>query len=106
MRVRPDQIIDALLETVSMVSFSLLFSVLLGLPLGVLLVVSRKGHILENTYLFNLINPVINVFRSIPFIILLVAIIPITRLLVGTSIGTAAATVPLIFTQRHILQDS
>ncbi|QFT88006.1 D-methionine transport system permease protein MetI [Bacillus sp. THAF10] len=97
MRVRPDQIIDALLETVSMVSFSLLFSVLLGLPLGVLLVVSRKGHILENTYLFNLINPVINVFRSIPFIILLVAIIPITRLLVGTSIGTAAATVPLIF---------
>lgn len=97
MRVSSDQIIDALLETISMVSFSLLFSVLIGLPLGVLLVVSRKGHILENSVLFNIINPVINVLRSIPFIILLVAIIPLTRLIVGTSIGTAAATVPLIF---------
>lgn len=97
MRVSSDQIIDALLETISMVSFSLLFSVLIGLPLGVLLVVSRKGHILENSVLFNILNPVINVLRSIPFIILLVAIIPLTRLIVGTSIGTAAATVPLIF---------
>ncbi|MCG1023225.1 methionine ABC transporter permease [Sutcliffiella horikoshii] len=97
MRVSSDQIIDALLETLSMVSFSLLFSVLIGLPLGVLLVVTRKGHILENTVLFNFLNPVINVLRSIPFIILLVAIIPLTRLIVGTSIGTAAATVPLIF---------
>ncbi|CAG9623562.1 methionine ABC transporter permease [Sutcliffiella rhizosphaerae] len=97
MRVRPEQIVDALLETISMVSFSLLFSVIIGLPLGVLLVVTRKGHILENTFLFNLLNPVINVLRSIPFIILLVAIIPFTRFIVGTSIGTAAATVPLIF---------
>ncbi|WP_339149285.1 MULTISPECIES: methionine ABC transporter permease [unclassified Sutcliffiella] len=97
MRVSSDQIIDALLETLSMVSFSLLFSVLIGLPLGVLLVVTRKGHILENNVLFNFLNPIINVLRSIPFIILLVAIIPLTRLIVGTSIGTAAATVPLIF---------
>ncbi|WP_078380499.1 methionine ABC transporter permease [Sutcliffiella halmapala] len=97
MRVRPEHIIDALLETVSMVSFSLLFSTLIGLPLGILLVVTRKGHLLENVGFFNIINPVINVLRSIPFIILLVAIIPITRLIVGTSIGTAAAIVPLVF---------
>lgn len=96
MRVKPEDILQALLETLTMTGFSLLFSVLIGLPLGVLLVVTRKGHILENATLFNVLNPIINVLRSIPFIILLVAIIPLTRLLVGTSIGTAAAIVPLV----------
>ncbi|MRX72051.1 methionine ABC transporter permease MetI [Bacillus lacus] len=91
------QIMDALVETLVMVGFSLLFSTLIGLPLGVLLVVTRKGHLLENPLVFKVLNSIINVFRSVPFIILMVAIIPLTRLIVGTSIGTSAAVVPLVF---------
>jgi D-methionine transport system permease protein len=80
-----------------MVAFSLLFSTILGLPLGILLVVTRKGHLLQNLPFFTFLNGIINIFRSVPFIILLVAMIPVTRLIVGTSIGTAAAVVPLVF---------
>ena len=97
MLVNSEQIIQALLETLQMVAFSLLFSAVLGVPLGIALVVTRKGHLIENAPVFNVLNSVINVFRSVPFIILLVAIIPLTRLIVGTSIGTAAAVVPLVF---------
>ncbi|MBT2693504.1 methionine ABC transporter permease [Bacillus sp. ISL-55] len=97
MLVNSEQIIQALIETLQMVAFSLLFSAVLGVPLGIALVVTRKGHLLESTPVFNVLNSVINVFRSVPFIILLVAIIPLTRLIVGTSIGTAAAVVPLVF---------
>ncbi|WP_394580770.1 methionine ABC transporter permease [Cytobacillus firmus] len=97
MLVNQEKIIEALIETIQMVAFSLLFSAVIGLPLGILLVVTRKGHLLENTVVFNIINSIINIFRSVPFIILMVAIIPITRMIVGTSIGTAAAVVPLVF---------
>jgi D-methionine transport system permease protein len=97
MLVNSEQIIQALVETLQMVAFSLLFSAVLGVPLGIALVVTRKDHLLENAPVFNVLNGIINVFRSVPFIILLVAIIPITRFLVGTSIGTAAAVVPLVF---------
>ncbi|MCU9613114.1 ABC transporter permease [Caldibacillus lycopersici] len=97
MLVNSDQIIEALIETIEMVGLSLLFSAILGLPLGILLYATRKGQILENLPLFNVLNVIINIFRSVPFIILLVAIIPITRLIVGSSIGTAAAIVPLVF---------
>lgn len=97
MLVNSDQIIQALIETIQMVAFSLLFSAIIGLPLGVLLVVTRKGQLLENLPVFNVLNVIINIFRSIPFIILMVAIIPLTRVIVGTSIGTAAAIVPLVF---------
>ncbi|KQL21297.1 methionine ABC transporter permease [Cytobacillus solani] len=97
MLVNSEQIIEALIETIQMVAFSLLFSAVLGLPLGILLVITRKGHLLENLPVFNVSNGIINIFRSVPFIILMVAIIPVTRLIVGTSIGTAAAVVPLVF---------
>ena len=97
MLVNSDQIIEALIETIQMVAFSLVFSAIIGLPLGILLVVTRKGQLLENLPFFNILNGIINIFRSIPFIILMVAIIPITRVIVGTSIGTAAAVVPLVF---------
>lgn len=97
MLVNSEQIIEALIETIQMVSFSLLFSALLGIPLGILLVVTRKGHLLENVVVFNILNGIINIFRSVPFIILLVAMIPVTRFIVGSSIGTAAAVVPLVF---------
>ena len=97
MLVNGEQIIEVLVETIQMVSLSLLFAVLLGLPLGIFLFVTRKGQILENIPIFTVLNGIINIFRSIPFIILLVAIIPLTRLIVGTSIGTSAAIVPLVF---------
>ncbi|ASB90375.1 ABC transporter permease [Bacillus sonorensis] len=97
MLVTYGQIIDALVETIQMTIFSLLFSSIIGIPLGILLVVTRKGHLLENTAVFTVINVIINIFRSVPFIILMVALIPITRLIVGTSIGTWAAVVPLTF---------
>ncbi|WP_409303860.1 methionine ABC transporter permease [Peribacillus sp. SCS-155] len=97
MLVDKEAIIEALWETISMVGFSLLFSTLIGLPLGILLVVTRKGHLFENTVIFTILNTIINIFRSVPFIILMVAIVPLTRLIVGTSIGTAAAIVPLVF---------
>src|SRR4051794_30725375 len=97
MLVNQQDIFTSIMETLEMVGFSLLFSTILGLPLGVLLVVTRKGHLLQNLPVFNILNGIINIFRSVPFIILLVAIIPMTRLIVGTSIGTAAAVVPLVF---------
>ncbi|KAA6453558.1 ABC transporter permease [Bacillus swezeyi] len=97
MLVTYDQIINALLETIQMTLFSLLFSSIIGIPLGILLVVTRKGNLLENRAVFTIVNAIINIFRSVPFIILMVALIPITRLIVGTSIGTSAAIVPLTF---------
>lgn len=96
MEVSTELILKALWETLYMVSISLFFGSILGIFLGILLVVTRKGHILENKWIFSIVNPIVNIFRSIPFIILLVAIIPFTRLIVGTSIGTTAAIVPLV----------
>ncbi|WP_404456915.1 methionine ABC transporter permease [Oceanobacillus kapialis] len=90
------QITEALWQTIVMVAVSLLFSMLIGLVLGIILVVTRKGHLWENKYIFTVLNAVVNIFRSIPFIILMVAVIPFTRLVVGTSIGTAAAIVPMV----------
>lgn len=80
-------------ETLYMVLFSTLFAIILGLPLGTVLFTSQK--IKPNAYLNRFIAGTINISRSIPFIILLVALIPFTRLLVGTSIGLHAAIVPL-----------
>ncbi|MDN3448742.1 methionine ABC transporter permease [Planococcus sp. APC 3906] len=97
MLVDNEQILEALWETVYMTSASFFFSLLIGFPLGILLVVTRKGHLLANEPVSKVLNIVINIFRSVPFIILMVAIIPLTRLIVGTSIGTAAAIVPLVF---------
>ncbi|ELK45158.1 methionine ABC transporter permease [Halobacillus sp. ACCC02827] len=87
---------EATYQTLVMVGISLLAAALIGLPLGILLVVTRQGGLLQNKPFFNGLSAVVNFFRSIPFIILLVAILPFTRLLVGSSIGTAAAVVPLV----------
>lgn len=96
MEVSTEIVLNALWETLYMVSISLFFGGLIGIFLGILLVVTREGHILENQVIYRTVNPIVNIFRSIPFIILLVAIIPFTRLIVGTSIGTTAAIVPLV----------
>ena len=86
----------ALGETVYMVVVSMIVASLIGIPLGVLLATTAKGQIFECMPLNRTIGAVVNALRSIPFIILMVAIIPFTRFIVGTSIGTTAAMVPLV----------
>ena len=86
----------ALGETVYMVAVSMAIASALGIPLGVLLYATDMGQILESPLLNKVIGTVVNAIRSIPFIILMVAIIPLTRLLVGSAIGTTAAMVPLV----------
>src|SRR6185312_16144441 len=82
-------------ETLYMVLVSGIIASIIGVPLGVLLFTTRQHNVLEKKYYNWLLAAITNSIRSIPFIILLVAIIPFTRLLVGTSIGTTAAIVPL-----------
>jgi D-methionine transport system permease protein len=83
------------LETILMTFVSGLFGFILGLPTGVLLFMTRKGEPLQNQPLNQVISVLVNIFRSIPFIILIVWMIPFTRALAGTSIGVQAAIVPL-----------
>lgn len=85
----------ALTETAVMVGASGFLSLLLGLPLGLLLVITASGGISEHPTFNRGLGSLINAFRSTPFIILLVALIPFTRFVVGTTIGTVAAIVPL-----------
>ncbi|MGI2033872.1 methionine ABC transporter permease [Rhizobium panacihumi] len=90
-----DLFISAIVETLIMTFASGLISLVVGLPLGLALVATARGGIAENLWLNGVLGSVINALRSIPFIILLVALIPLTRLIVGTSLGTTAAIVPL-----------
>lgn len=82
-------------ETLAMTFVSGFFGFVIGLPVGVLLYVTRPGQIIENAKLYRTLSALVNIFRSIPFIILLVWMIPFTRMIVGTSIGLQAAIVPL-----------
>lgn len=86
---------QALLETLVMVFGSAFFGTLIGFPLGVVLFLTKRGGMRENLFLHRLLGIVVNIGRSIPFAILMIAVIPFTRLLVGTSIGTIASIVPL-----------
>ena len=88
-------LLKGLWETVFMTLVSGFFGFLLGLPLGIILFLTRSGQLLENKFYNRLLSVLVNVFRSIPFIILIVWMIPFTRTLVGTSIGIWAALVPL-----------
>lgn len=88
-------LLKGLWETIFMTIVSGFFGFLLGLPLGIVLFLTRKGQLLENSYYNRFLSVLVNVFRSIPFIILIVWMIPFTRVLVGTSIGIWAALVPL-----------
>jgi D-methionine transport system permease protein len=88
---------ESVLETVTMVTISGVISLAIGIVFGVTLVVTRDGNILENKPIQKVLSQIINVFRSIPFIILLTAVLPITRAIVGTGIGTKGAIVPLVF---------
>ncbi|SES08510.1 methionine ABC transporter permease [Psychrobacillus sp. OK032] len=93
----------SVIETFQMVGISLFFSVLIGIPLGILIVLTRPGQTLQNKFLYQLSNLVINIVRSIPFIILLFFILPFTRYIVGTTIGVKGVIVPLvIYTAPYI----
>ncbi|MDF7659575.1 ABC transporter permease [Erwiniaceae bacterium L1_54_6] len=93
-----DLLLNAIGETLLMTLVSGLFSLVAGLPLGLILVVTSPGGIAEHRLINRVLGVIINGFRSLPFIILLVALIPFTRFLVGTSLGTWAAIVPLSIT--------
>jgi D-methionine transport system permease protein len=86
---------QATLETLWMVGIAALVTLLAGLPLGLLLVLTGRDGLLRNAAVNKVLGAVVNVGRSLPFVILIVAIIPFTRLLVGTTLGWQAATVPL-----------
>ena len=91
-----DEIIKSIWETLYMVSVTALLAGIFGILLGITLVVTEEGGILEKPRLYHFLERMVNIFRSVPFIIMLALIAPITRLLVGTSIGTTAAIVPLV----------
>mgnify|MGYP002714520683 CR=1 FL=1 len=86
----------ATLDTLLMLGGSLLFTILLGLPLGVLLFLSGPRQLFENGPLYAALSFVVNVLRSLPFIILLIVMIPFTVLITGTSLGVAGAIPPLV----------
>lgn len=90
------ELVQALGDTLLMVAISGIFAILIGLPIGVTLVVTRPGHLLEQKVVHTIVGRLINVFRSIPFIILLAFIMPLTRMIVGTTIGLKGAMVPLV----------
>ncbi|WP_371724791.1 methionine ABC transporter permease MetI [Mucilaginibacter sp. L196] len=88
-------ILQGLWETIVMTFVAGFFGFVLGLPTGVLLFMTRKGQVSESRLVNGTVSVLVNIFRSIPFIILIVWMIPFTRALVGTSIGVQAALVPL-----------
>lgn len=91
-----DYIEKAIGQTIYMVSISLVFSALIGIPLGVLLVITSRNHLLPMLGFNQLLGVVINILRSIPYIVLVILLIPVSRNLIGTSIGPEAAIVSLV----------
>ena len=87
---------EGLRETVYMTLVSTLIGYLIGLPIGILLTVTDKDGIRPNAFFYRIMDVIINIMRSIPFLILLILLIPFTRLLVGKSYGTTATIVPLV----------
>lgn len=92
-----DKIGVALAETGYMLAFSLLAAVVLGLPLGILIYLARPGGVRENRAVWNVANLYVTIVRSFPFLLFVVFLIPLTRLVFGTTFGTQAATFPLCF---------
>jgi len=88
-------LMPAFMETIYMVFFATIFSVIMGLPLGLLAVVTARGHIMEMPKLNKVLDIFINIFRSFPFIILMILVLPLSRIIVGTTIGSTASIVPL-----------
>lgn len=83
-------------ETAIMVGFSILAALLVGLPIGTFLFLCRKNQLLENQFIFSTLNLIVNIIRSFPFLLLVIFMIPFTRFVMGTAIGTWAATLPMM----------
>ena len=94
--ISPDKLIKAGWETLYMVGFSLIIGSIVGFFIAIVLWLTRKGGLKENPLIYTILNGVINIIRSTPFIILLVCVMPFTKIIVGTRIGTKAAIVPLV----------
>ena len=88
-------LLPSLGQTIYMVAVSTLLSVIMGLPLGILLVITEKGSIWEKPQLNNILGTVINILRSVPFLILMIIVFPLSHFIVGTTIGTTATMIPL-----------
>ncbi|UHA74610.1 methionine ABC transporter permease [Paenibacillus sp. 481] len=91
-----DEVFEATVDTMSMLGFSMLFTVIIGLPLGVILFLASKGNGATSTIGYSMLSLIVNVLRSVPFVILMIAIIPLTRMLVGTSVGVEGTIPPLV----------
>lgn len=94
--VDPQEIWQASQDTLTMLGMSALFTVLLGLPLGILLFMTSRGQILQNRFVYLILSIVVNVLRSIPFVILMILIMPFTKMLVGTTIEVKGSIPPLV----------
>ena len=93
--ISTDKLLTAGAETIYMVCISLFIGAIIAFPLAILLYLTRKNGMYQNRFVNGLLNIIINVIRSTPFIIMLVCVMPLTKVLVGTRIGTKAALVPL-----------
>lgn len=89
-------ILEATIDTLLMTGFSLLFTILIGLPVGIILFLTDKGQLMQNRAAYQALSLVVNVLRSVPFLILLIVMIPMTRVLAGTSLGVQGAIPPLV----------
>ncbi len=93
-----DLLVQGVIDTLIMTTVATLLAYVIGLPSGVFLVTSAKNGIKPNSFVHGFLGTIVNIVRSVPFIILLVALIPVTRLIVGTSLGVPGAVVPLVVT--------
>lgn len=91
-----DEFITSIMETLQMLFISGIYAFVVGLFLGTILVVTRKGNILENAFVYKILDGLVNLFRAIPFVILITALIPLTKIVVGTFIGVKGAIFPLV----------
>lgn len=91
-----NEFITSIMETLQMLFISGIYAFVVGLFLGTILVVTRKGNILENAFVYKILDGIVNLFRSIPFVILITALIPLTKIVVGTFIGVKGAIFPLV----------
>lgn len=102
-RIFPDVLVEyqgeiwlSIGQTIIMVGASILAALVIGLPVGTFLFLCRKGQLLENRLVFSSLNLIVNIIRSFPFLLLVIFMIPFTRFVIGTAIGTAAATLPMV----------
>lgn len=94
---KPDELLKAIIDTLIMVGISGIIAFFLGIIFGIILTITKRGGILEKLGVYHVIDKLVNIFRSIPFVILLTFVLPLTRVIVGTGIGVKGAIVPLVF---------